>query len=265
MSHVTHKLRAGLALLLLAAPLPVAAQRFGEKMEYEECMRLSRSAPRDTLARAEVWLSAGGGLPAEHCAASALLALGEHEKAATRLDALARKAMGFQPAMRADLSAQAGTAWLVLGNAEKALASQNLAIQLEPSDPEHWIDRSITLAGVGAYKEAAEDLSNALKLAPRRPDILILRAAAYRGVKDWKRARTDADAALVYDADNPEALIERGHIKLATGNKPGADADFRRALLFVPPDSALAREASAGLAQPAAGAIPAPPQQRPRR
>jgi len=257
-------LSAPFALALAVVTGAAAAQSYGDKMEYAACMKQARSAPRDTLPRAEAWVRAGGGLPAEHCAASALQEMGQYEEAAKRLDALLAKATAFPAAVRADIAAQSGSAWLAIGNAEKALNAQNIAVQLAPGNAENWIDRSITLAGVGAYTEAAEDLSTALKLAPRRADILILRAAAYRGVKDWKRARTDADAALVYDANNPEALIERAYVKLETGDKRGADEDFKRALLFTPPDSATAKEAQAGLARPA-GAAPAPAKPVPRK
>jgi tetratricopeptide (TPR) repeat protein len=254
-------------LVALLAPGLALAQNLGDKIEYGECLRLAEATPGPILARAEAWVRAGGGLPAEHCAAVALLYSGQNERAATRLDTLAVRASSFSPRLRSELSAQAGNAWLAVGNAERALASQNLAVNLDPQNAENWIDRSITLAGLGAYKEAAEDLSTALKLAPRRPDILLLRAVAYRATGDLKRARTDADAALVYDKDNPEALIQRGHIRLASGDKKGADADYRRALLFTPPDSALAKQAQAGLAQqtatPPAPQRPAPrPQQR---
>jgi tetratricopeptide (TPR) repeat protein len=251
-------------VLLLWLMVLARAQGFGDKMEYRACLKQAREQPRETLVKADAWARAGGGLPAEHCTALALLYAGQVAQAATRLDALAARATSFVPTLRAELYAQAGSAWLAAGNAEKALAAQNNAVQLDPQNAENWIDRSITLAGVGAYKEAAEDLSTALKLTPRRPEILILRAAAYRNLQDWKRARTDADAALAYDPNNPEALVERAYVRLATGDRKGADADFRQALSFAQPGSDVAKEAQAGLAQAAAPA-PAPPAAPPRR
>ena len=59
--------------------------------------------------------------------------------------------------------------------------------------------------------------------------------------------------------EHSEALLERGFSYLALGDKKGAEMDFSKVLVLVPPGSDAARRAEAGLRgeQPSA-ATPAP-------
>ena len=70
---------------------------------------------------------------------------------------------------------------------------------------------------------------------------------------------TDAQFALRIAPEHSEALLERGFSYLALGDKKGAEMDFSKVLVLVPPGSDAARRAEAGLRgeQPSA-ATPAP-------
>src|ERR1700761_3909256 len=63
------------------APMP-DAQR------YERCLDLAHSDPQRAFAEADAWRNLGGGFPAQHCAAVALVGLKKYPEAATQLEAL---------------------------------------------------------------------------------------------------------------------------------------------------------------------------------
>lgn len=227
--------------------------------QYGTCMSTARSEPRRGLEVAVAWEKAGGGSGARHCRAIALFGLGNHVEAGQQLEALAREMTGQTPALRAEVFAQAGQAYQAARLGEQALAAQNAAILLDPRNPEIWIDRSITFAGVGDYRAAAADLTRALQLAPGRVDALVMRAAARRQSNDHKGAAADADAALRADANNPDALLERGLARRALGDRGGSDADLRRLLTLVPANSDQAAQARAAMGTSNPAPPPAPP------
>jgi regulator of sirC expression with transglutaminase-like and TPR domain len=182
--------------------------------------------------------------------------MGDQVEGAQELETLAREMTGQSPALRAEILAQAGQAYQAVRLADRALAVQNAAILLDPRNPEIWIDRSITYAGVGAYREAAGDLTRALALAPTRSDILELRAAAWRQLEDFKAAIADADAALHLAPQSAQALFERGMARRSMGDRARGDADLR-AVLTISPAGALAARARMALAAPAPVGPPA--------
>ena len=77
------------ALCVLAAT--AAAQGVDHAREYEACIALTFRNADEALSAAQAWQKRGGGLPAEHCAALALLEAGRLEAAAQRLEALASR------------------------------------------------------------------------------------------------------------------------------------------------------------------------------
>ena len=98
-------------------------------------------------------------------------------------------------------------------------------------------------------------------LRPNDVEILVLRAAAWRNAGKLSRALDDAAHALRIAPDHSEALLERGFANLALGERTQANNDFNRVLRLVPPDTAAARRAQAGLRgeQPVSPAADAPP------
>lgn len=230
--------------------------------QYSTCMATARSEPRRGFEIATAWEKAGGGTGARHCRAIALYGLGNHVEAGQQLEVLAREMTGQSPAMRAEVYAQAGQAYLAARLGEQALAVQNAAILLDPRNVEIWVDRSITYAGVGAFREAASDLTRALTLAPGRADVLVLRAGAWRQLKDFKAALADADTVLRVEPNAPDALLERGLARLALGDRKAGEGDLRKTLSLVPEDSDQAARARAALGI-SAGRQPAAPPQAP--
>jgi hypothetical protein len=103
--------------LLLGAPDPArTAEEAPPPDPYEVCMTLAREDPAAGFERAETWRSEGGGDPARHCAAVALIELGRHAEAARRLEALAQDLRPAHRELRAEVLGQAGQAWLLCGS-----------------------------------------------------------------------------------------------------------------------------------------------------
>jgi regulator of sirC expression with transglutaminase-like and TPR domain len=218
-----------LAALCLLAPLPSAAETIEAPREYRTCLQLARQNPEAAWEEALAWQSLAGGEPARHCAAVALIGLGKYEEAANRLEALARDSRRPE-AVRAEMLAQAGQAWLLADQPVRALAAQETGLQLVPGQTDLLLDKSVTLAQAHHYKEAVDTLSALLKAQPNRVEALTLRASAYRYLDKLPLAKDDVARALVLDADFPDALLERGMIRRIEGDTVGARQDWLKLL-----------------------------------
>ncbi len=219
-------------------PIPPIPPRIAEGEEYDKCLSMLDADPEGASAFAESWEATGGGDGAIHCRALAEIALGEAETGAEMMDTLAGKSQET-PAARASVYGQAGQAWLIAGQADKAYLSATMALSLTPDDEDVLIDRSIASATLEHYKEAVADLTHALEIDTKRPDALALRAAAHRQLGVLDRAQEDIDRALDQDPDNPDALLERGILRQRKGDRRGARQDWERAIKLAP-DTATA-------------------------
>ena len=223
----------------LGLVLPAAARaqldtgdwvREQQERAYRECMTLARAAPAEGLDSALGWAALDGGEGARHCAAVALIGLGQYRVAAQRLERLAADLRAEQPALSLDVLSQAGQAWILAGDTTRAHAVQSAALDIAPDDVELLLDRSITLATARNYWEAVDDLNRALDLAPGRADLLVLRASAYRTLGAADLAQEDIDLALTRAPNNPDALLERGMLRRLEGNDDGARDDWLRVI-----------------------------------
>ncbi|MGB0696875.1 MAG: hypothetical protein ACPGOY_14580 [Rhodospirillaceae bacterium] len=213
---------------------------------YANCMDMASRNPEQAFEFAGRWEGLGGGDAARHCAAAALINLGELAEGATRLEALAEPA-GLAREIRIGLLAQAGRAWMQLPDRERAVASLTSAIQLANPGPETvlpalpgllpdlYLDRAVVLADAGDIPATLNDLNAALALEPGRQEALILRATARRLLGNLPGALADADLVVRSFPQDPEGLLERGAVHAAMGNTDAARADWRQ-VLAVDPD-----------------------------
>ncbi len=225
----------GLALAFALAPRSAAPARAQDgaaeqEREYQDCMVLARAAPADGLESALAWAAFGGGDGARHCAAVALIGLGQYREAAQRLERLAADLRAGNAALNLDVLVQAGQAWILAGDATRAHAVQSAALDIDPDNVELLLDRGITLATANNYWEAVDDFNRALELAPARPDLLTLRASAYRYLDAFDLARADIALALTHAPNNPDALLERGMLRRLAGDSAGARDDWLRVI-----------------------------------
>ena len=184
MTHARPPLAALVALALGFTPFGVAAaraqsspaerERLPDERErtYQNCMILARDAPADGLESAMSWAARDGGDGARHCAAVALIELGQYREAAQRLERLAADLR--DPDLRETentvlslgVLVQAGQAWILAGDTTRAHAVQSAALDIAPDDVELLLDRAITRATAKNYRAAVDDLSRARRLAP---------------------------------------------------------------------------------------------------
>lgn len=235
-----------------ALPLPPEPPRLADGPEYEACLTLLRTEPEDAIAMAEALEQRGIAVEgARHCLALALLAAGEPDRAAERLERLASSSHASALA-RAAVYAQASQAWMMANQPGRAYAASTLALTLSPEDPALLVDRALAAASLARYDEALLDLDHALKLEPGRPDTLTFRAAALRHLDRQAEAMQAVEEALKLAPGQAEALLERGILKQLRGDTAGARADWQGTIANAP-DSAAADLARQNLALNEAG------------
>ncbi|MGH6928752.1 MAG: tetratricopeptide repeat protein, partial [Dongiaceae bacterium] len=133
-----------LTLALLAACAGARADQFDvvRQQEYEDCMTLARRVPADGYESALAWQGQGGGDPARHCAAVALIGMGKFKEAAERLESLAGSMAEKQPQLAAEALDQAGQAWTMADEPQRALNATAAGLKLAPDDTDLLIDRA---------------------------------------------------------------------------------------------------------------------------
>lgn len=219
-----------LALPLLLAAADARADEAAEAQAYRDCIALAQKDPAAAYEQASAWGSQGGGDPARHCGAVALIQLGHFEEAGRRLEDLAQTMKTEELRLRIEALAQAAQAWALAGKEERAFAAQTAALKLAPDNLELLIDRSIVLATAKNYRAALLDLDRAYKLAPQRPDVLVFRATVHRYLDSSEAALRDIQSAIRLDPNLPEAYLERGILKRLQGDRNGARRDWVKVL-----------------------------------
>ncbi len=224
----------------LAAFWLVAAAPAGDTQRYSACISQVKAAPEAALERATGWRADGGGVPAMHCQALALIELGNPARAAGVLDAAAQ-ALGPEPKAKGfagDIWAQAGNAWLLAGDSGRAIARLTTALGLLPESGEGrvnaLVDRARAFADQTGWEQVIADLNRAAELAPSNADVFLLRATAKRRSGDLGGARSDIEMAGSLAPDNVDVLVERGISRAQSQALDGALADWRKVVERAP-------------------------------
>ncbi|MFA7428840.1 MAG: hypothetical protein WCZ23_01655 [Rhodospirillaceae bacterium] len=236
-------------LILCAAALmgspALAADALDPAAEYAACMTLAAERPLDAFERAGHWQGLGGGVPAEHCRAAALLELGEAEAAATALEDLAQSSR-TSAEIKVGLLRHAAEAWRRAAQEDRAFGVLEAALRIAPASADALEDRAVLHADAERPWDAVDDLNAALDAEPGRLSALVLRAAAYRRLEAFDLAQADLDRALRVDPNAPEVLLERGALAQASGRSDAAREDWMR-ILRTAPDSPAAQVARGNL------------------
>jgi tetratricopeptide (TPR) repeat protein len=219
------------ALIALAGPASAQSEaettrEYDKAKEYADCMTLAAREPEQALESARQWEISGGAEAAKHCAAAALMGLGEYAKAAEEFEDLAKHMPTDKLTLVPQLLRNAGQAWTAAGDLEKAHVAQTEALKLAPRDVDLLVDRAMTRGLAQNYWEAIDDLNVAHDLAPKREDILVFRAGAYRYVDSLDLAQQDIEEALELDPEDPDALLERARIRIEMNDSVGARDDL---------------------------------------
>lgn len=195
---------------------------------YERCISLAKTEARQAVFAADTWHVSGGGAAALHCAAIALVALHRYSEAAAKLDSAAEDSNAGDSELRATLFDQAGNAWLLAGQPQKAEASLTAGLAIAPKDNDLLFDRARARAARKAWSSAEADLTALLATDSNRADVFVLRASARHAEGRKDEARADIERALEVYPNYPEALVERGAMKYEAGDIIGARADWEQ-------------------------------------
>jgi tetratricopeptide (TPR) repeat protein len=199
------------------------------KNRYERCLTLTKSNAEKAAEAAETWHEAGGGAAALHCEALALVALHRYAEAAEKLDQAAMAADTHNIDLRVALFDQAGNAWLLAEQPQKAETSINSALALAPRDEDMLFDRARARAANRNWPGAESDLRTLLAIDHERADAYVLRASARHAEGKKADALSDLGRAMQIYPDYPEALVERGSMRFEAGDMVGARADWTMA------------------------------------
>jgi tetratricopeptide (TPR) repeat protein len=210
---------------------------------YERCMNLAKEDPPAARDLAESWHDRGGGHPADHCLAVALIGLKQYKAAADRLEKLAQAMVHAPAPLRAEVLGQAAQAWLLAGDPARAYAADGAALGLRPGVADLMVadllvDRAEAAGAAGWFDKSIADLDRVLKADASRLDALIYRASAYRAQNRLDPALADIDKALGLAPDSVPGLLERGNIRRLRGDLDGARQDWVRVAMLAPGSAA---------------------------
>ncbi len=208
--------------ILAAAAISVALlQNVGADIAAREAARLDACIARidvdaeEAYEDALAWSFEGNRPGARQCVALALIALGQEDEGAARLEELANASDGGTMEQRALYLTQAGNAWLVAGAPEAAVVTLTNALKIMPNEPNLLVDRASAQILLGKWPEAIKDLDKALEALPGLAAAHQLRAEARLNMNDLEPALADVKAAMAAEPDNIDTLVLRGRIREA--------------------------------------------------
>jgi tetratricopeptide (TPR) repeat protein len=230
MRPLTRLALSGVALAAVAgAAVPAGAQGVrgtGDRNRYQTCVAEVQRDPARAVDTAGKWRDSGGGLPARHCLALALIAGEHYAQAAAVLEQAATVAQAANDPSAGDLWGQAGNAALLAGDtarAERSLsAGATLAKERPPLLGQLLIDRARARVEAGRMTDARADLDEAVKLLPQEPAGWLLRGTLARRTGDIAGARNDIAAAARLAPANPDVLLEQGNLAVLAGDNGDA-------------------------------------------
>jgi tetratricopeptide (TPR) repeat protein len=202
----------------LAAASPAMAQD-NEAQRLRDCIARIDTDAAAAYQDALTWMGKGNRPASRHCAALALIAMGQPAQGAARLEELANAADAGTLEARAIYLAQSGNAWIVAKNPEAAIVTLTNAIKLSPGDAALYKDRARASLILKQWDDAGEDLNTAVKLSPGDGEAFRLRALALLKLERYQDAWEDVELALKYSPKDVDAVVLRGDIREAMRKK----------------------------------------------
>ena len=215
-----------LSIWLILNPFGVYSSESEQSIKYDACLRLAETNPIKGYKKGLKWYAANGGVAARHCMAAAIFFSGDNLNGASRLEALERDIPKENIFVRSQILAQAGQAWLMAGLADRSSQLLTKAINLNPENPELYLDRATIRIERFEYIQALKDLDQAIVLDPSFGDAYLYRAYVKRDSKDIAGALTDINSVLELLPELPVAVLERGFLKELIGDENGARKDW---------------------------------------
>lgn len=219
------RLLAVTALLAGGAGWPAAAVE-----NYDACVALAGTNPEKADIAAQRWIQSGGGAPARHCRALALMAQGAEARAAELMVAIAAEERALPDAVRAEMLVEAGDIFLGLGDLARARAAAENALRLAPEPRPALVLYARVEAEAGNWQGVIDTLDRALARGEPDAEILIMRASARLHLGRLVDARADLAWAAELDPDHPALWLERGALEAAAGDRDAARAAWLKAI-----------------------------------
>lgn len=210
---------AGAALFLqqsMGAELAAAEAR-----KLEACVEKIETAPEEAYEDGLAWSFEGNRPGARQCTALALIALGNVEEGAVRLENLSMSSDGGTMEQRAVYLSQAGNAWLQIGAAEAAAVSFSEALRLAPNENDLLLDRATAYMLIDKWDEAMVDLNTAIANDPDNAIAHQMRAEVHLSTDALELAMKDVETAMAADPTNIDTLLVRGRVREAMRIKAG--------------------------------------------
>jgi tetratricopeptide (TPR) repeat protein len=210
---------AGAALFLQqSAGAEIAA---AEAAKLEACVEKIETAPEEAYEDGLAWSFAGNRPGARQCTALALIALGNVEEGAVRLENLSMSSDGGTMEQRAVYLSQAGNAWLQIGAAEAAAVSFTEALRLAPGENDLLLDRASAYMVIDKWDEAMADLNAVIANSPGDAIAHQMRAEIHLSKDALDLAMKDVETSMASDPKNIDTLLVRGRVREAMRLKSG--------------------------------------------
>jgi len=213
-----------LTIVIFGLVAPVKAE------PYDDCIGLAASDPARAEIEARRWIEDGGGAPARHCRAMALLAKGAERRAAELIVEIATDDRTLPDEVRSDMLIEAGEIYLGLGEVARGrgIASRALQLAREPRAALTLLAR--LKAEEGDWSGAVSDLDGALANGEPDPELLVLRASARLHLGARVAARGDLIWATEIAPDLASVWLERGTLEAASDDRDAARAAWLKAI-----------------------------------
>jgi tetratricopeptide (TPR) repeat protein len=135
-----------------------------------------------------------------------------------------------------DYNAQ-GVDWHHKGDYDKAIASYNQALTINPNHADAYNNRGLAWAKKGAFDKALADFSQSLAVNPKEAIAYYNRGEVWEDKGDYRKAIADYTQSLAIDPQYAHAYIDRGVAWAKTGEYGKAIADYNQALAIDPKDA----------------------------
>ena len=192
-----------------------------EARRLEACVAKIEQAPDEAYEDGLAWTFEGNRPGARQCTALSLIALGNVEEGAVRLENLAMASDGGTMEQRAVYLSQAGNAWLQIGAAEAAAVSFSEALKLAPGENDLLLDRAGAYMVIDKWDEALSDLDTAIANDPSDAIAYQMRAEVHLSKDALDLAMKDVEASMAADPKNIDTLLVRGRVREAMRLKAG--------------------------------------------
>ena len=200
---------AGTVLMMQSAGAELAK---AEEARLQACVAKIETDPENAYEDGLAWSYEGNRPGARQCTALALIALGNYETGAERLESLATSTDGGSMEQRAIYLSQAGQASIMAGAPEVAVVSFTDALTMAPGKMDLLLDRASAYILIEEWDKALSDLDLALANSP--------------GFGPAHQLRVADRLAVIGDSTHPE-LLELAHLGHRFPAEPFGDAGDR--------------------------------------